>query len=108
MTGYDLQLHLRYRNNIQNKETEVRYCSCSEDFSTPNKEIKYFSWTLTEFKDFSRKPLKFKTFSRLYEPWNAYGVWRCVRVKKTWGGGGGGGELGQRWLVAIPKWKIRI
>ena len=30
MTGYDLQLHLRYRNNIQNKETEVRYCSCSE------------------------------------------------------------------------------
>ena len=27
----------------------------------------------------------------------------------TWAkGGGGGGELGQRWLVAIPKWKIRI
>jgi len=44
-----------------------------KDFSRPNKEIKYFS----------RQPLKFKTFSRLYEPWNAY--WRCVRVKKTWG-----------------------
>ena len=29
-----------------------------KDFSTPNKEIKYLSRTLTEFKD----------FSRLYEP----------------------------------------
>ena len=28
--------------------------------------------------------------------------------EKNVGGGGGGGELGQRWLVAISKWKIRI
>lgn len=28
--------------------------------------------------------------------------------EKNVGGGGGGWELGQRWLVAISKWKIRI
>ena len=33
-----------------------------KDFSRPNKEIKYFSRTWTEFKDLSRWPLKFKTF----------------------------------------------
>ena len=36
-------------------------------------------------------------------------VWRmAVRTCEKNVGGGGGGELGQRWLVAIPKWKIRI
>ena len=104
MTGYDLQLHLRHRNSISNKVTEVRYCSCTKmfldkvvnfkDFSRSNKEIKYFSRTLTEFKDFSRQPLKFRTFSRLYEPWIAY--WRCVSVKKR-GGWGGGGPLAGTW-----------
>ena len=74
MTGYDLQLHLRYRNSIKNKETKLRYCSCTKmfldkvvnfkDFSRPNKEIKYFSRTLTELKDFSRQKLHFKTLSR--------------------------------------------
>ena len=38
------------------------------DFSRPNKEIKYFSKTSTEFEDFSRQLLNFNTFSRLYEP----------------------------------------
>ena len=48
---------------------QVRYCSYTKiifdkvvnfkDFSRPNKEIKYFSKTLTEFKDFSRQLLKF-------------------------------------------------
>ena len=32
MTGYDLQLHLRYRNSIWNKETETKYCSCTKMF----------------------------------------------------------------------------
>ena len=74
MTGYDLQLHLRYRNSIKNKETKLRYCSCSKmfldkvvnfkNFSRPNKEIKYFLRTLTEFKNFSRQLLHIKTFSR--------------------------------------------
>ena len=36
-----------------------------KDFLRPNKEIKYFSRTLTEFQDLLRRPLK---FSRLYEP----------------------------------------
>ena len=37
-----------------------------KDFSWPNKEIKYFSRTLTEFKDFSTRMLNFKT---LKKPW---------------------------------------
>ena len=32
MTGYDLQLHLRYRNSIWNKGTEIKYCSCTKIF----------------------------------------------------------------------------
>ena len=32
MTGYDLQLHLRYRNSIWNKETEIIYCSYTKMF----------------------------------------------------------------------------
>ena len=41
-----------------------------KDFLRPNKEIKYFSRTLqcNWIKDFSRRLLSFKTFSRLYEP----------------------------------------
>ena len=70
MTGYDLQLHLRYRNSIWNKGTEIIYCwrtkiflrypwvlqvlllalrmspiflgKIIKDFLIPNKEIKYF------------------------------------------------------------------
>ena len=40
-----------------------------KDSSRPNKEIKYFSRTLIEFKDFSRQlhVVTFKTLSRLYE-----------------------------------------
>ena len=40
-----------------------------KDSSRPNKEIKYFSRTLIEFKDFSRQlhVVNFKTLSRLYE-----------------------------------------
>ena len=111
MTGYDLQLHLRYRKSIWNKETEIRYCSWTKmfsrypwvaqvltmrmsqvfhgkiiyvyrkrvsgvdkvvnlkDFSRPNKKNQVlFNRTLTESKDFSKQLLKFKTFSRLYEP----------------------------------------
>ena len=33
-----------------------------KDSSRPNKEIKYFSRTLTEFKDFSTRMLNFKNF----------------------------------------------
>ena len=73
-TGYDLQLHLRYRNSIWNKETEIniihaqkclyvtrkfyrflhqrwakfssaKWFKMIQDFSRPNKEIKYFSRT---------------------------------------------------------------
>ena len=64
---YDLQLHLRKRNAIWNKESEERFCSCTKifldkvvnfkDFSRPNKEINstfHYSRTFTEFKDFSR------------------------------------------------------
>ena len=32
MTGYDLQLHLRYRNRIWNKDTEIKYCSSTKMF----------------------------------------------------------------------------
>ena len=32
MTGYDLQLHLKYRNNIWNKGTEIKYCLCTRMF----------------------------------------------------------------------------
>ena len=32
MTGYDLELHLRYRNSIWNKETEIKYCSFTKMF----------------------------------------------------------------------------
>ena len=39
-----------------------------KDVPRPNKEIKYFSMTSTDFKDFSRRLVKFKTVSRLYEP----------------------------------------
>ena len=35
MTGYDLQLHLRYRNSIWNKETEIKYCLCTKCFTLP-------------------------------------------------------------------------
>ena len=39
------------------------------NFSRPIIEIKYFILrTLSEFKDFLRRRLKFKTFSRMYEP----------------------------------------
>ena len=40
-----------------------------KDSSRPNKEIKYFSRTLIEFKDFSRQlhVVNFKTLLRLYE-----------------------------------------
>ena len=46
MTGYDLQLHLRYRNSIYNKETEVRYWSCTK--------LKMFLDKVGNFKDFLR------------------------------------------------------
>ena len=32
MTGYDLQLYLRYRNSIWNKETEIKCCSYTKMF----------------------------------------------------------------------------
>ena len=34
MTGYDLQLHLRYRNSISNKETEIKYCPRTKNVFT--------------------------------------------------------------------------
>ena len=40
-----------------------------KDLPRANKEIKYYSRTLTEFKDFSRQLLKFKIFPRSCEPW---------------------------------------
>ena len=57
----------------------MRYCSCIKmvldkvvnlkEFWWPNKEIKYFSRSSTEFKVLSRQLPKFKTFWRLYKPW---------------------------------------
>ena len=57
----------------------MRYCSCIKmvldkvvnlkEFWWPNKEIKYFSRSSTEFKVLSRQLVKFKTFWRFYEPW---------------------------------------
>ena len=37
MIGYDLQLHLRYRNSIWNlkKKTEIKYCLCTKCFTLP-------------------------------------------------------------------------
>ena len=32
VTGYNLQLHLRYRNSIWNKEKEIKQCSCRKMF----------------------------------------------------------------------------
>ena len=32
MTGYDLQLHLTYRNNFWNKETEIKYFVHAQKF----------------------------------------------------------------------------
>ena len=32
ITGYDLQLHLKYRNNIWNKKTKIQYCLCTKFF----------------------------------------------------------------------------
>ena len=40
-----------------------------KEFWWPNKEIKYFSRTSTEFKVLSRQLPKFKTCWRLYKPW---------------------------------------
>ena len=34
MTEYDLQLHLRYRNSIWNKETEIKYCPRTKNVFT--------------------------------------------------------------------------
>ena len=101
MSGYDLQLHLRYRNSIWNKETEIKCCSYTKMFLsypwglqvlTPRaspiflakinlQKMVWISKTfqdlikkqvlfkdLNAFKDFSRQPLKLKTFSRVYEP----------------------------------------
>ena len=36
-----------------------------KDVPRPNKEIKYFSRTSTDFKDFSRRLVKFKTFFKI-------------------------------------------
>ena len=35
MTGYELQLYLRYRNSIWNKETEKKYCSSRNVLTIP-------------------------------------------------------------------------
>ena len=32
ISGYDLQLHLKYRNNIWNKKTKIQYCLCTKIF----------------------------------------------------------------------------
>ena len=32
ITGYDLQLLLKYRNNIWNKKTKIQYCLCTKIF----------------------------------------------------------------------------
>ena len=59
----------RRNNAISQKMCGVNKRVNFKDFSRPNKGIKYFSRTLIEFKDFPKRPLNFKTFSRLYEPW---------------------------------------
>ena len=59
----------RRNNAISQKMCGVNKRVNFKDFSRPNKGIMYFSRTLIDFKEFSKRPLKFKTFSRLYEPW---------------------------------------
>ena len=50
------QIFLEKQNNLilQKRVVGVDKIVNFKDFSRPNKEIKYFSRTLTEFKDFSR------------------------------------------------------
>ena len=117
MTGYNLQLHLRYRNSFEiqkQKENIVHAQKCFtlpvsftgsytedqpnfrrqsnlilqkkvsgvdkvvnfKDFSGPNTEIKYiFKGPRPNSRNFSRRLVKFKAFSRLYEP--------CITVKNN-------------------------
>ena len=35
VTGYDLQVHLRYRNSIQNKETDIKFNVTREFYGKP-------------------------------------------------------------------------
>ena len=59
----------RRNNLISKKMCGVNKRVNFKDFSRSNKGIKYFSGTLIELKDFPKRPLNFKTFPRLYEPW---------------------------------------
>ena len=130
VTGYAVLLHLRYRNSMWNKETEIKYCLrtkiclrypwflqvlrlrmsqfflgkiivlhrkiCdvdsvvnSKDFSRAKKEIKYFSRTLTEFDDISRR---LRTMGDLLQApyWSVRGALRygyakpLIVVKMPW------------------------
>ena len=60
-------------NNLvsQKVESGVNKGVNFKTFSRPNKEINYFLMSLTEFNDFSRRLLKVKSFSRLYEPYKS-------------------------------------
>ena len=62
--NFPQQNNLVLQKIVAGVDEEVNF----KDSSWPNKEIKYFSRTLTEFTDFSTQMLKFKTFSRLYKP----------------------------------------
>ena len=57
---------------LQKKVSDVDKVVNFRDFSKPNKEIKYLSRTLTELKDFPRRIVKFKAFSRLYKPGESF------------------------------------
>ena len=60
-----------FTNSILTKKCGVNKVANFKDFLRHNKEIKYFSRTLTEFKEFSRRPHNLfknsRPFSRLYE-----------------------------------------
>ena len=91
-------LHLRYRDSIWNKETKVRYCSCTKmflnkavnfkDFSRPYKEIKYFSKTLTKFKKFSRQILKIQDLFKIVQTMKGRARYRLTKsltmTSKKW------------------------
>ena len=55
-----------------------------KEFSRPNKEIKYLSRTKPEFKDFLRRLLTYKTFSRLYKPYRKYNALTASKLGDKW------------------------
>ena len=85
MTGYDLQLHLRYRNSSWNKETEIKYFSRTKNnvftlpvsFTGSNTEdepnFPEQNNLILQIKIFGiDKVVNFKDFEDLIKKWSAF------------------------------------